>query len=327
MRLLLFTTFLLLLPLWNLPAEETVPARTAPPAANNSVLASVNGVPISLIDVLGTTRDSEYRAAAVFSGKRLEEEILNIRRKAVDELIDRQLVLDTYRKGPNPTPIPNQAIEEELDKVAERMGVRSRAEFTRKLRQSGTNIDKLRKDIEEYLIFHMMVYDQIRIESSITPREVYEYYQANQEEFVHPEQVGLALIMLRSSDSDMEQKSEMIARQLTENPDAFAEIAQKHSEGPAAENGGFLGEIERKRLRTEFAAAMPELEAGRIYGPVRTAEGVSFLKIVSYAPEKKGDFRTLAPEIRGRIDEKQREQIRESYLFRLRSDAIIRYFF
>ena len=317
----------ILVPVLSLAVAAAEPeAKNAQPEMD-SILASVNGVPVSLVDILGTTRDSEYRACAVFSGKRLEEEIRNIRRKAVDDRIDKLLVLEEYRKQENPPPIPAQAIEEELDKIAERMGVRSRSEFIRKLRESGTDIDKLRKEIEEYIILHMMIYDRIRIESNITPKEVYEYYQAHKEEFVRPETIKLAMIMLKLNDPKLEEKSAAIAEKLAASPDAFAELARTHSAGPDAENGGNLGEIERKRLRAEFAAAMPELEPGRVYGPVRTAEGVSFLRILAHTPEVKGDFRTLSPEIRQKIDREQREKIRKAYTDKLRAQAIIRYFF
>ena len=91
----------------------------------NSVLASVNGDPVSLEDILPATRQQEYQAYAAYSGDRLYEAIRSIRRKAVDDLIDRKLVIADYRR--QPFEIPNQQIEEELDNVAERMGYRSRS--------------------------------------------------------------------------------------------------------------------------------------------------------------------------------------------------------
>lgn len=63
----------------------------------NSVLASVNGEPISLWDVLPATRQQEYQAYAAYSGDRLYEAIRQIRRKTVDDLIDRKLLIADYR--------------------------------------------------------------------------------------------------------------------------------------------------------------------------------------------------------------------------------------
>ena len=291
----------------------------------NSILASVNGEPVSLVDILGATRNDEFQAYAIYSGERLEQEIRKIRMKAVDDRIDRILVLEDYRK--KPFELPAKDVEEELDAVAERMGVRSRSEFTRKLRESGTTIDKLRKEIEEYIIVQTMIYDRIRIETNITPREVYEYFQANREKFVSPEKIELAMIMLDLKDPDLERKIKTISEKLADSPESFAELAQTYSIGPDPGNSGNLGEIERRRLRTEFAAAMDSFEAGRVYGPIRTADGVSFLRILSHTPEKRGEFRELSAEIRAEMEESRREEVRKSYLDRLRAKAIIRYFF
>ncbi|MBS1368533.1 MAG: hypothetical protein HPZ91_01140 [Lentisphaeria bacterium] len=291
----------------------------------NSILASVNGEPISLVDILASTRNSEYQAFAIYSGKRLEEEVRKIRLKAVNDRIDKILVLEAYKE--KPFDIPNQSIEEELDSIAERMGVRSRNEFVRKLREAGTSIEEVRKDIEEYIIVQMMIYDRVRIENNITPREVYEYYQAHRNEFISPEKVELAMIMLDLKDPELEAKIRTVSDALAASPDSFAGLAKRYSVGPDPQEGGNLGEIERRRLRAEFAAAMPELEAGKVYGPVRTADGVSFLRILSYTPEMKGEFRKLSAEIRRRIDVERREKIRDAYLSRLREKAIIRYFF
>ena len=49
----------------------------------NSVLASVNGDPVSLEDILPATRQQEYQAYAAYSGDRLYEAILTL--KDLDE--------------------------------------------------------------------------------------------------------------------------------------------------------------------------------------------------------------------------------------------------
>ncbi len=291
----------------------------------NSILASVNGEPVSLVDILGSTRSSEFQAYAIYSGKRLEEEIRKIRMKAVDDQIDRILVLEAYRE--NPFDLPQRNIEEELDNIAERMGVRSRSEFTRKLRESGTTIEELRREIEESMIVQIMIYDRVRVESNVTPREVYEYFQAHRGEFVSPEKIELAMIMLDPKDPDLERKTKEISEQLAASPESFPELAKAHTVGPDPQSGGNLGEIECRRLRTEFAAAIDSFDAGRVYGPIRTPEGVVFLRILSHTPEKKGNFRELSAEIRERIETSRHDEIRQAYLNRLRAKAIIRYFF
>ena len=291
----------------------------------NSVLASVNGEPVSLEDILPATRQQEYQAYAAYSGERLFEAIRSIRRKAVDDLIDRKLVIADYRR--QPFEIPNQQIEEELDNVAERMGYRSRSEFIRQARQAGSSIEKLRQQVEENMIYQLMVYRRYQVELNITPREVYESFQKHREEFVRPESLELGMILLPKDSPELEATAAKVAEALKADPDRFGELARLHSAGPGAENSGSLGRIERRRLRPEFAAAMPELEPGRVYGPVRTAEGIFFLKVIAHFAEERSDFRRQAPEIRARLEKQLRDESRERYLKELRRDAVLRYFF
>lgn len=291
----------------------------------NSVLASVNGEPVSLEDILPATRQQEYQAYAAYSGDRLYEAIRSIRLKAVNDLIDRKLVIADYRR--QPFEIPNQQIEEELDNVAERMGYRSRAEFIRQARQAGSSIEKLRSEVEENMIVQLMIYRRYQIEQDITPREVYEYYQKHRQEFVRPESLELGMILLPKDSPELEVTAERIAEALKADSGRFAELARLYSAGPGAEKGGSLGRIERRRLRPEFAAAMPELMPGRVYGPVRTGEGIFFLKVIAHFSEEQSDFRRLAAEIRTRMREEFREKSRARYLEELRKDAILRYFF
>lgn len=291
----------------------------------NSVLASVNGDPVSLEDILPATRQQEYQAYAAYSGDRLYEAIRSIRRKAVDDLIDRKLVIADYRR--QPFEIPNQQIEEELDNVAERMGYRSRAEFIRQARQAGSSIEKLRQQVEENMIVQLMIYRRYLVAQNITPREVYEYFQKHRAEFIRPESLELGMILLPKDSSELEATAAKVGEALKADPGRFAELARLHSAGPGAENGGSLGRIERRRLRPEFAAAITDPAPGRIYGPVRTEEGIFFLKVIAHSAEEQSDFHRQAPEIRARMEAELREKSRARYLEELRKEAILRYFF
>jgi hypothetical protein len=62
----------------------------APQNEMNSILASVNGTPISLQDILPLTRAAEFRVFSSCVGEELQKRILEIRRRAADELIDRK---------------------------------------------------------------------------------------------------------------------------------------------------------------------------------------------------------------------------------------------
>ena len=57
----------------------------APQNEMNSILASVNGTPISLQDILPLTRAAEFRVFSSCVGEELQKRILEIRRRAADD--------------------------------------------------------------------------------------------------------------------------------------------------------------------------------------------------------------------------------------------------
>lgn len=294
-------------------------------SALNSVLASVNGEPISLEDVLPLTRAAEYQAAAAYSGGQLNKAVYEIRKRAVESLIDRKLIVADYKK--QEFVLPSRDIEAELDAVAERMGYRSRSEFIRKLRENGSSIDEIRREVEERIICQLMLYRAYQTAAFITPRDVHEYYTSHREEFASPESIELAMLSINPGQDTADQKISEIQAALDKNPDRFAELVKRHSTGPAAERGGDLGTIELKRLRPEFAAAIVKPETGRVYGPIKTPEGLIWLRINAYHPSKDADFTSLEPQIRQRLEAVVRAESAKRYTDRLREGAIIRYFF
>ena len=79
---------LILLFIWSLTLA-------AAPSETDSVLAAVNGDPITLGEILPAVRERELQLRSAYTGKALEEEILKIRFRAVEELADQKLIVAT----------------------------------------------------------------------------------------------------------------------------------------------------------------------------------------------------------------------------------------
>ncbi len=286
----------------------------------NSILASVNGEAISLHDILPYTRDKEYVAYASCQSSELAQVIFDIRKKAVDELIDRKLIVADYRAGK--FRIPAREIDAELDRVAVNTGAKSRQDFIAKLRRAGVEYAKMRNDVEEYMAVQLMLHRCAMIGNVVTPEELYNYYNSHKDEFLKPDSVELAMILVKDEAAASE-----IAGKLKNAPEMFAELASRYSEGPGRENGGLLGAIEIRRLRSEFSSAIKVFENGRVYGPVKTAEGINFLKVVKFIPGSSNDYFSVLPALREKLEAKRREMRFEEYKLSLRKKAVVRYFF
>lgn len=299
--------------------------RPASGGDSSSLLAEVNGQPITVDDVLPMTQAKEYQAYAALSGAELERAILRLRREAVETLIDRKLIVADYRAGNSR--LSDNDIERELDNAAERAGCRSRSAFIRKLRENGISIEKFRTQLEEQMAVQLMYQREYYARNFVTPADILRYYEAHREDFDVPERVELAMLRIPASHAEKELLLKEVSRDLAADPESFAAVAGRVSDAPAAASGGSLGWIEVRRLRQEFAAALKSgIEKDRIYGPIATAEGVVFLRVNGHEAGSAGDFSGAAPEIRRILEEQIREKSRQDYRSRLRSEAFVKYY-
>ena len=282
----------------------------------NAVLATVNGYPVFLRDILPLTHSAEYQAHAVLRGEELEKQIRELRRKAVDEVIDRRLLLAAYAE--KPFPLPPGLVDQRLDEYAARIGCNSRQKFAAQLRKEKTSV-------EEQLTAELTLYRNVRPEIHVTPQEIYEFYRSNPQRFGSEESFELAMILLDKALPAEEQQ--FIARELRSAPDNFSVLAKRYSRGPNAALGGNLGRISRAMLRKEFAAALQKPEVGRIYGPLNTADGIAFIRLNAHQQANKTPLREAAPQIREELEMQQQKKKVKKYLKKLRSRAIIRTFF
>ncbi len=291
----------------------------------NAVLATVNGEPITLGDVLQLTEAKEFQAASAFTGETLAKAVYALRLEAVDELIDNKLILADY--ATKSFEIPAKDIESAVDEASSRMGCRSRPELARKLRENGSSIEEFRKKLREQLIIHIMLHREYSSSNFITPADLRRYYDEHAAEFDRPERLELAMLQLTKKREDFDAVRKEVADALGASPERFAELVGRYSSGPGRSDGGKLGVIERKRLRSEFSAFLGENPVvGRIYGPIETADGVFWLKVLAHEPAEKIPFEKSSVEIRRRLEKQLRQESRERYCARLRKGAIVRYF-
>ncbi|MBE6366395.1 MAG: hypothetical protein E7052_00605 [Lentisphaerae bacterium] len=302
---------------WLLPAAPVQ-------LKGSAVLATVNGEVITLGDVLRESSSSEA-AAHVYAGENLSAEILRLRKDAVDRLIERKLLISEFKRLN--LSLPPRYVESMLDDMAFNLGCKSRSELAAKARLLNTSLEELKLKAAERLMAEMVIGREFYGAINPTPQELYEYFQKNQEKYSRPGRIKLALLLL--PDNTSEQVVKEVGRKLQAAPAEFPEMVKAFSCGPNREQGGEVGFIEQKNLRSEFAAVLkPEkLAANKIYGPVKTPEGQYFLKILELDGGQKAEFAKVRGQIREAMEKAARSQALAELYKRLRSSATINYYF
>lgn len=327
MKKIWFPLFILTLLMHSVPAAAQDIGRET---RVDSVLASVNGEPITLLDVLIESGREEMRLTSMFSGARLYSEIAKLRKEVIDEIIVRKLVYDSYKE--KPFPIEEQYIEDLMDALAVSMGSGSRAGLQKKAKELGTTMTELREKVKEKLAVDILLSEFCDRPIYITPKEVYEHYTANQKEWTKPAKYELQLLLVAGdggrSGMDPETTCAKLSEQLAGADGArFTQIVRDNSDAANSESGGSVGFVDQDKLRPEFAAALKDAGAGAIVGPVKTPEGAYFIRVVSIVPEERIAFEKASEEIRKKLDVRAKKEMRTKYAENLKSRALIRYYF
>lgn len=291
----------------------------------DSVLASINGEPITLLDILLESGKEEARLSAMFTGERRYEETSKLRRRIVEEIVSRRLVYDSYKA--NPFPIERQYIEDMLDSLAGSMGDGTRKGLERRAKTLGTTLEELREKAKEKIAVDVMLMEFCDRQVSITPKDVFEHYQSHPEDWTKPARVELQLLLVGKKDSkDAAEACERIKSRLKDG-DPFKLLVMELSEGPNAGAGGVMGAIDKDKLRPEFAQGLKEAKTGDVVGPVETPEGFYFIKMLSESAAETAPFEKAAPEIKRNLETSAKEAKRASYLEKLKDKAVVRYYF
>ena len=296
----------------------------------DSVLASVNGDPITLLDVMLESSREELRLASLYSGARLYSEISQLRKKITEDIIIRKLIYAKYLE--KPFPIENQYIERMLDHLAITIGGGSRDSLVKKAEALGTTLDELKEKAKEKIAVDIMMAESCDRPVYVTPKEVYEYYQKNQSEWITPASYKLELLLVGRnggrSGPDPKVACDKLSGQLKNaSKELFAQMVKANSDAPNAESGGAVGAVDADKLRPEFAKVVKAMQPGQIKGPLETPEGFYFIRLDSIRPQKEIPYEKAAGEIRKRLEDQRKAQLRRDYGEKLKKQALIRYYF
>ena len=292
----------------------------------DSILASVNGIPVSLMDVLYDSRREESRLCLVYTGDELYQEVHKMRKKTIEEIISRHLVLADYEK--KKFEIPDQYIESLIDDLAISYGCSTRHELDIKAQKSGTSLAELRKKAKDKIAIQVMINNYFYATVNLTPKELFEYYEQHKNDFSTPPRLKIELLMLKKDHDKYSEVMQQIKSELKScNKKVFSSLVTLYSDGPNAKTGGDLGWIDEPRLRPEFAKALKGLKAGDVTGTIDTDEGTYFLRLDEYEPGVTASYQKLSGELRDKVETKLKEKAYAEYIEKLKKEAIIRYYY
>ncbi|MGV2942060.1 peptidylprolyl isomerase [Mesobacillus sp. LC4] len=257
---------------------------------NNKLLMIFSVIFLGLLLVFATAFTKTETAASI-NGEKITKDELNTKltemygADILDSLITNKVIEMEATK--EKVKVTGNEIDEELTKLQESYG--GEEAFAAALEQNQVSMDKIREDIEIYLLAEKMIGSSI----DVTEEEMKTYFEENKESFDQKEQVKASHILVEDEATAKKVKEEL------DNGKDFAELAKEYStDSSNAANGGDLGYFGKGEMAEEFEKTAFALEAGAISEPVKTEFGYHIIKLVDKKAEKAAEFEEHKEEIK-----------------------------
>jgi peptidyl-prolyl cis-trans isomerase SurA len=308
--------------------SRAVYAAEAEPEVVDGVAAVVNGDVITYSQVRALVGPREKLLRGQYNGEDLIKKIKETREMALQDLIDRQLILQAF-KGEK-WQIPDHFVDERMHDIIRQDFGGDRNTFIKTLEAQNYTMGEFKKMEMEKMIVQAMRSKNVKLDVVASPAKVEEYYKTHRDEFTSREQIKLRLIMIPSHASDGEaaaQKAmaEEIFTKLNHGAE-FDRMAQLYSEDSTRENGGDWGWVDRKTLAGPLEKAAFSLEVGKVSNILEFSGNYYILKVED---KHGGETKSLA-DARADIEKKlvhdEAQKLQEKWLASLRSKAYIKTF-
>jgi peptidylprolyl isomerase len=300
-------------------AANPAPAATSVPAAATP-FAKVGDTVIS---------HQEFEAAFAqaarskfYHGKPPDNAIAALQREVGQTLVDEILLaMEAGRRKLQPD---HAAIKQTLDGYDERYRGSEQWSSNRARLLPG-----LKAKLEQGSLLEQLT-RQVKNAGDPTERQLEQYWEANKDKFTSPEQVHVAMILLKVEPSSPQPKWDgardegaAIVRRLRAGAD-FGQLARLHSSDESAERGGDMGFVHYGMLPEPAQKAMDQLKPGQISDAVVLLEGVAVFRLEDRKPPKLNPLDAVRDRARDLWLREQGEQAWTALLTKLRRETPVK---
>ncbi len=314
-RLLLLAAFIAFCTPAALSAAET--------QVLDGMAAVVNEDIVTFSQVRELTGALETSLRANFSGNALTEKIKEVRLRALNDLIDRQLILQEFKKMKGQ--IPPHAIDDRVNAIIREEFGGDKSAFLRTIAAQGFTMDRIRKMEEDKIIVQAMRSREVKNEPLLAAGAVESYYRQHVQEWTTNDQVKLRMIKIVAGKDPAKARKMMqeIREKIVRGAD-FGGLAKVYSEDSTQDNGGDWGWVKHGDLNPEMEQVVFRLPTGKVSDIIELNQTYYLM----LAEKKNGGvakpLKDLRTEIENRLLQVERQKDQQEWLQRLRKKAYVK---
>ena len=295
------------------------PRAHADPDVVDGVAALVNRDVITFSQVRELVTPRERALRAQFSGQELADKVRDARRGALQELIDRQLIIQEFKK--KEFQIPPRFVDERVDTIIREEFGGDRQAFIRTLQAQGYTLTKFRENEKEKIIVQAMRFQNVKTDAIVSPLKIDALYTTSKPDLTTPEQVHLWMIAVNKStptgaEGDPQKAVAQEIREKLAKGAKFEDLAKLYSDDSSRSTGGDWGWIDRKTLNDSLTNAAFRLETNKISPVVDQGPAYYIMKVTERKAAYTKPLADVRPDIEKKINSAERERMQDQWIRR-----------
>jgi parvulin-like peptidyl-prolyl isomerase len=313
-------------------AQAPAAARSSGPIEVNGIAAKVNGQVITKNQVSFMLAPVYAQLSAQYPrrGAEFEEQFKKARAGVMQELIDRQIILDEFKQlGASIKPY---LIDEEVKRQMRELYNGDEVKFREELKRSRLTMEGYREMTREKMVVQAMRAQQFSDAPPPLPNEIRDEYEAVKPTLrdFSKDTISFRKIFIPAVDPanpavtpDAQLAlAEDLAKQIAGGKD-IAELAKEHSKDAYAESGGLQENVPRTDLSAEFAAIIFDSKVDSVVGPLMDPQGFTIVKPIKISLGPPPPLEKVRPMIEERVRKKKTSAQYERWIELRRKRAMV----
>lgn len=295
------------------------------PDVVDGVAAVVNGDVITFSQVREVVASRERALRSQFTGNELVAKIREARMGALKDLIDRQLVIQEFKK--KEYQIPNRFVEERIQTIIREEFGGDRQAFVRTLQAQGYTLNKFRDMERDKIIVMAMRANNVKDSFIVSPTKIEQAYNVAKPEYTTPEQVKLRLISIAKGTGAETDAQRGLAEEVRAKLQAgakFDQLARMYSEDSSREAGGDWGWIDRKTLNDGLTKVAFSLKPNKVSEIVDQDNTFYILMVEERKEAYTKPMTDVRQELEKRLTADEKQKLQQQWIEGLRKKAYIK---
>ena len=265
------------------------------PAASSSVtieriIAKIDDEIIMLSELQDFVKPRVEELRRNYRGEQLNRRVRELELSALDAMVQSKLI--AKRASALEFNVSEKEIENAIAGI-----LRENKTTTAGLRQfldsQGMTMEQYRDELRKKLLARKVERMEVGGRISVMEQEIADYYDAHLDDYREAEKRTVRQIFLpvdkgaSASEVEAQRKKAGLAYEEATKPGAdFAEVAGRHSEGPARSRGGSLGSVKKGEVFPELEQLIFSTAKGETSKPTRTRVGFHLIHVDDVKPGK-----------------------------------------